>query len=154
MVASRHRFGILPAEEEAKMTETRSGGCLCGAVRYSVPWPPLAVMACHCTHCQKQSGSALSTIAMVPRNAVAIEGALTDYHDTGESGGKVIRRFCGVCGSPVISDIPQENLQGFLFIKTGTLDDNKDVVPASHLWVKSAQDWFVFPEGVPRVERQ
>lgn len=136
------------------MAETRSGGCLCGAVRYEVAWPPLSVMACHCTHCQKQSGSALSTIAMVPRDAVKVTGELTDYHDSGESGGAVVRRFCGTCGSPVLTDIPQEQLKGFLFIKTGTLDDTAGVSPASHLWTRSAQGWFVFPEGAVKVEKQ
>jgi hypothetical protein len=140
--------------EEAALGETRSGGCLCGSVRYQIPWPPLGMMACHCTHCQKQSGSALSTIAMVPRAAVELTGTLTEYQDHGESGGSVLRRFCGKCGSPIISDIPQEGLKDFLFIKTGSLDDTSGANPTSHLWTKSAQEWFVFPEGVAMVEKQ
>lgn len=55
--------------------------------------------ACNCTHCQKQSGSALSIIARVPREALTVTGVLTDFHDTAESGAPVIRRFCGKCGS-------------------------------------------------------
>lgn len=136
------------------MTSTRSGRCLCGAVRYETAWPPVSVMACHCTHCQKQSGSALSIIAMVPRDAVQITGTLTDFHDKGDSGGSVIRRFCGTCGSPVISDIPQEAVKNFVFIKTGTLDDTSDLAPATHLWTNSAQDWFAFPDDAVKVPQQ
>ncbi|WP_211347414.1 GFA family protein [Sphingorhabdus contaminans] len=136
------------------MRETRSGGCLCGAVRYEVAWPPLGVSACHCTHCQKQSGSAFSIIARVPREALEVTGILTDFYDTGESGSPVIRRFCAKCGSPLISEIQQEPLDSFFFIKTGTLDDTSSVVPTSHWWTSRAQDWFKFPDGAVIMDRQ
>ncbi|QIG54568.1 GFA family protein [Altererythrobacter sp. BO-6] len=136
------------------MSETRSGGCLCGAVRYEVAWPPLGVSACHCTHCQKQSGSALSVIARVPREALKMTGVLTDFHDTAESGGSVIRRFCAKCGSPLISEIPQGQSAAFLFIKTGTLDDTSGASPTSHWWTSSAQEWFNFPDDAVMMERQ
>lgn len=134
------------------MSETRSGGCLCGAVRYTIAWPPAGVMACHCTHCQKQSGSALSTIAMVQRDAVQLAGTLTTYEDQGESGGTVYRKFCGRCGSPVISDIP--GFPAMLFVKTGTLDDTSGAAPGTHLWTDSAQAWFAFPADAQRIARQ
>lgn len=136
------------------MTDKRTGGCLCGAVRYTAQGAPVMVMACHCKNCQRQSGSALSIIAAFPREAVTIEGELTAYHDTGESGGAVIRKFCGTCGSPVVSDIPQAQFAALLFVKTGTMDDPTGLTPTTHLWTASAQDWFAYPEGVPKVERQ
>jgi hypothetical protein len=114
----------------------------------------LGVSACHCTHCQKQSGSALSIIARVPGEALKVTGVLTDFHDRGESGGPVIRRFCAKCGSPLISEIAQEHSAAFLFLKTGTLDDTSGLSPASHWWTSSAQDWFVFAEDAVMVERQ
>jgi hypothetical protein len=112
------------------------------------------VIACHCTHCQKQSGSALSTIAVVPRAAVQRTGVLTDFVDTGDSGGRVTRQFCGRCGSPVFTDIPGEQHEAVLYLKTGTLDDNSGAVPASHIWTDSAQSWFPFPDGAVKVPRQ
>ena len=136
------------------MTETRSGGCLCGAVRYEIPWPPLGVVACHCTHCQKQSGSALSTIVVTPRAAFKLTGELKSYLDTAESGGTLTRKFCGKCGSPIISDIPGVQHEAVLYVKSGTLDDSSGANPAAHIWTDSAQGWFVFPEGVPTVPKQ
>ncbi len=136
------------------MTEQRSGGCLCGAVRYTAEGSPVMVVACHCKNCQKQSGSALSTIAAYPRAAVAITGELSIYNDKGESGGAVIRKFCGKCGSPIISDIPQPQFAEMLFIKTGTFDDTTGLTPSTHLWTSSAQDWFAYPDGVAMVEKQ
>lgn len=118
---------------------TRTGGCLCEAVRYTVSGDPVAQAVCHCTHCQKQSGSAFSIIIGFPDAAVSVEGDLTIYADQGESGNPVGRRFCGKCGSPIISDVAVT--PGITWIKAGTLDDPKHLAPAMHVWGKSKQDW-------------
>jgi hypothetical protein len=136
------------------MSETRSGGCLCGAVRYETNWPPIATAVCHCKNCQKQAGSALSVIAVLRRDALKIDGALTLYEDKGESGFPVWRRFCGKCGSPVTSDTPGAQDQGIIFLKAGTLDEAADLAPTLHYWRSSAQGWFEFPEGVACLEKQ
>jgi hypothetical protein len=118
---------------------TITGGCLCGAVRYTCDSDPLLCVTCHCTNCQKQAGSALSVIIAVPETAVAFEGVLTTYNDTGDSGGTVRRQFCGTCGSPVFSRV--DSPQGLMFIKAGTLDDTSILKPAFHCYAKSKQDW-------------
>lgn len=48
------------------MSFPQSGGCQCGAIRYEISGPPAAVYACHCTECQKQSGSAFAMAAVIP----------------------------------------------------------------------------------------
>lgn len=136
------------------MSETRQGGCLCGAVRYEVKWPPIATAVCHCINCQKQAGSALSVIAVFPRDGLSINGTLTLYEDKGESGLPVWRRFCGTCGSPVTSDTPGAQEQGIIFLKAGTLDDAHDLEPTRHYWTSSAQSWFKLPDGVTCMEKQ
>src|SRR5271167_2502735 len=45
----------------------QSGGCQCGAIRYEITGPPAAVYACHCTECQRQSGSAFAMAAVIPQ---------------------------------------------------------------------------------------
>lgn len=129
------------------MSNIREGGCLCGAVRYTAAWPPLATATCSCTHCQKQSGSAISILAVLPRDAVTVTGTLTVYQDRADSGQAVFRKFCGACGSPVITETPQGTADGLIFIKAGTLDDTSNLAPAVHYWTDSAQDWFVFGPG-------
>jgi hypothetical protein len=125
------------------MSKSREGGCLCGAVRYIAEWPPIAVVACHCRNCQKQAGSALSVVGVLQRNALKVTGAPAVY-----------RKFCGKCGSPVITDTVAAEQQGIIFIKAGTLDDVSGLAPATHYWTDSAQDWFVFPDGGVKLERQ
>lgn len=116
-----------------------TGGCLCEAVRYSVSGDPVAQAVCHCTNCQKQSGSAFSIIIGFPDAAVNLEGELTTYADHGESGNVVGRKFCGKCGSPILSEVAVT--PGITWIKAGTLDDPKHLAPSMHVWGKSKQDW-------------
>ncbi len=134
--------------------DRREGGCLCGAVRYDVAWPPLMLLTCSCRNCQKQSGSALSVVGAAKRDDLALRGELTTFTDRGDSGEAVYRQFCAVCGSPVLTDTPGAQAQGLIFFKAGTLDRTDDLAPTSHLWSDSAQGWMAWPEGAPRLPRQ
>ena len=136
------------------MSETRTGGCLCGAVRYLVDWPPMVVATCSCKNCQKQAGSALSVIAVMPSSALRVTGVLTTYTDTAERGKDVYRKFCGVCGSPVITETPEATEQGLVFIKAGTLDEANDLSPTVHYWTCSAPAWMRLPEDGLQLEKQ
>ena len=54
--------------------ETLTGGCMCGAVRYTIAEKPLSAGLCHCNRCRPQSGSAFSTVIFVHRSAITIIG--------------------------------------------------------------------------------
>lgn len=136
------------------MAETREGGCLCGKVRYRAAWPPLQVVTCHCRNCQKQAGSALSIIAVLPRDGLEVTGELRTFEDRGTSGQKVFRRFCPNCGSPVLTDTERAREQDIIFVKAGTLDDVSDLEPRAHYWTESAQPWMPFPPGARKKARE
>lgn len=135
------------------MTE-RTGGCLCGNIRYTLDGDPLATAVCHCKNCQKQAGSALSVVAVVPRDKLRIEGQLKIFEDRGTSGQTVYRQFCPKCGSPVITDTPAAKDADIIFIKAGSFDDTSHLKPTTHYWTKSAQDWFQFPDGAELLETE
>lgn len=124
----------------------RTGGCLCGNIRYTLSAEPLAVVVCHCRNCQKQAGSALSVVAVVARDALKLQGAPKVFEDRGTSGQVVYRNFCADCGSPVVTDTPRAREQGIIFIKAGTLDDVSDLRPSAHYWTRSAQPWIRLPD--------
>lgn len=136
------------------MSEVRHGGCLCGAVRYEAEWPPLATVVCHCRNCQKQAGSALSVVGVLRRDGLRLVGQLTTYQDLGASGQPVYRKFCGQCGSPVITDTPDAEAKGVIFIKAGTLDETADLAPSLHYWTRSAQGWLTLPDDIECLEAQ
>ncbi len=131
----------------------KTGGCLCGAIKYELSGEAQMVGICHCKNCQRQAGSSFSVIAGYPSEAIVLSGdELSVYEDEGESGNKVRRKFCGKCGSPILSEI--EGQPATVFLKAGTLDETSDLVPQFHLWCDSAQEWFQIPEGVPAMPKQ
>lgn len=117
-----------------------TGGCLCGAVRYTIAAQPVLEAVCHCRNCQKQAGSAFSVLFGVPKDSVARTRTLTVYHDTGDSGAAVYRQFCGTCGSPVITEVP--GLPDMIFIKAGTLDDPSWLKPTVQFYCSRAHPWL------------
>jgi len=129
-----------------------SGGCLCGAVRYESSGEVMATSVCHCTHCQRISGSAFSVNVLVPRAGVIYTGdAPASYTDTAESGRKLARRFCGRCGSSIASE--PEAMPDVTVLKAGTLDDRSTVKPGTHIWCGSRQPWVEVPAGVPQFDK-
>lgn len=118
---------------------SQTGRCLCGQVSYSIDGAPAVTAVCHCTHCQRQSGAAFSVNLMVQESQLTLKGAMTTFEDKGDSGNKVYRKFCGTCGSPILSAL--EGMPGMVAIKAGTLDDVSGVKPAVQVWCDSKQGW-------------
>ena len=112
------------------------GGCLCGSVRYTCDAESLGQGVCHCKDCQKQSGTAFSIFIDVPREALQLSGRpLKAYTNKGDSGGKVIRKFCDQCGSTVLGEV--ETHPNLIFINAGTLDNPNNFEPEEEIWTQS-----------------
>lgn len=142
------RIGLICSHFNNRWTRAMpkfSGGCLCGAVRYECNAEPLGMAICHCTHCQKVSGSAFSVNIVVPAPSVAWQGQSASYADTGESGKPLSRKFCRNCGSSLATET--EALPGAIVIKAGTLDDKSWLKPNYHIWTRSAQPWVQIQSG-------
>lgn len=132
---------------------TQTGHCLCGAVRYEISGAPAMTGICHCRNCQRQAGSAFSTLAAVARTEFSLTaGEPKRYLDEDtDSGNPVERFFCGNCGSPIYSAIGAQ--PDMLFLKTGTLDDTSAFTPQFHAWCVSKQDWVTLEDGIPQLDR-
>jgi len=130
-----------------------SGRCLCGATRYRIGEAPLIVYACHCTDCQKRSGSAFGLSMWVRRAALELtQGEATLNVSATEDGRARHTRVCAKCLTRLWSE-PQTRPE-IAVVRPGTLDDTSWLRPQAHIWTRSAQPWFAFPEGVPRHETQ
>ncbi|MFZ1882889.1 MAG: GFA family protein [Rhodoplanes sp.] len=128
------------------------GGCLCGTVRYECNAEPLMTAVCHCTHCQKTSGSAFSINIGVPADSVAISGgSLARFKDVGTSGKPAWRSFCQTCGSSLATEA--EAFPGVVFLKAGTLDDPSWLDPKLHIWTQSKQPWVTIGPDATQVEQ-
>lgn len=136
------------------MTETHEGGCLCGAVRYRVTGQPTRTAVCHCTFCQRRTGSAFGISAYFAEQDVAItQGVLHPYeHRSDESRRWLKMEFCPTCGTTVTWTA--ELFPGERAVAGGTLDDPNWLKLDRHLWTRSAQHWMVFPAEIQRIEKQ
>ena len=129
-----------------------SGGCLCGAVRFTVEDKPIIGRACWCTVCQKLGLGGPAVGAAFKTGTLKIDGTLTDYVSTADSGNRMHRRFCPVCGTHLFSG--SESRPQLVFIRAGALDDPEIVQPSSTIWVKSAPSWACIHPNLPKVDGQ
>lgn len=118
------------------MTQTTSGGCLCGAVTFEVEGAFDAFFLCHCARCRKDTGSAHA--------ANLFSGSATVTWLTGEAfvkgyrlpGTRHERSFCSQCGSA----LPRTG-EGMLVVPAGSLDDPVDVRPTAHISCAYRASW-------------
>ncbi len=118
-----------------------TGGCLCGAIRYTIDAAVSGLRACHCLNCQKSSGTGGTVNAVVPTGSFKIvKGSVKRYHDAATQSGRTLsRNFCGDCGSPVYS---QRNPDpGFVVVRAGTLDDSTGMKIVTNIWTAAARTW-------------
>jgi hypothetical protein len=130
------------------------GSCLCGKITYSCDAEPVATAVCHCTDCQRQTGTSFSIIVGVPSDALHVEGdSLGSFTTVGtDTQQEVARKFCRECGSPIVS--VADAMPGMSFIKAGTLDDTSWLEPQMHVWSDSAQPWIPLDNHVgPKLPR-
>jgi hypothetical protein len=130
-----------------------SGRCLCGAIQYEGDTEIKSTSVCHCTDCQRQTGTTSSLVIEVVEEAFIVSGdSLKTFTTVGtDHGSNTYRSFCGNCGSPIYSRI--EAFPGTVFIKAGTLNDTTWLNPTEELWCKSQQLWVLPIPGATRYER-
>lgn len=83
------------------MSQTYTGGCACGAIRYEIPAEPLFMNHCQCRDCQRKSGTGHGSYLTFPNAGVKREGEAKHWDIVGDSGNVKTRAFCPTCGSPV-----------------------------------------------------
>ena len=120
-----------------------TGGCLCGAITYSVSGPLRPVIACHCTQCRKTSGHHVAATSAA-RGDISINGTVTWY----ASSETAKRGFCAVCGSNLFWDGDGQNLSIF----AGTLDGDADIKLAGHIFCADKGGYYDISDGVPQAE--
>ena len=126
-----------------------TGGCLCGQVRYSTNAEPAFTGVCHCTSCQKESGTAFNVVIAVPQSELSIQGSPKVYAGSkGDSGQDYIRRFCPNCGSTILSE--PAALPGMSILRAGTLDDPSWLKPSMEIFCDSQQPWVELGGGMQR----
>jgi hypothetical protein len=126
------------------MTDTHSGSCLCGSVRFTVVGPLRGVIACHCKQCRKQSGHFYAA-TNCPDDSLTVEGSghLKWYQSS--EGAK--RGFCGNCGSALFWKDETSNSTSIL---AGAFDKPSGLKMERHIFCQSKGDYYDITDGLPQ----
>ena len=127
------------------------GGCDCRHIRYRMQTRPLIVHCCHCSWCQRETGSAFVLNALIEAERLvhlAEEPAIIDTPSLSGRGQKIAR--CPQCRIALWSTYPGAG-PFVRFVRVGTLDTPDRLPPDIHIFTASKQPWVVLPAGVPAV---
>jgi hypothetical protein len=152
----RNRLRCRDIIGEPKMTRFHEGGCLCGELRYTAFGDPMRVTVCHCTWCQRRTGSAFAVEALFDQAQVRITGVTSRFRSVSDESGRWLELdFCPKCGASI--GFTFERLQGHRMIDCGTFDDPSWISPGRfefrYVYLRSAQCWSDVPEGAQTFDR-
>ena len=117
----------------------RSGGCLCGAVRFVARGEPYRVGICHCLDCRKHHGAPFNASAIYPEAAVTVSGKTSSYEG---------RHFCPRCGSSVFAQSADE-----VELHLGAFDAPDQFHPRYELWTIRREGWLPDFAGMKHYRR-
>jgi hypothetical protein len=130
------------------------GSCHCGHIAFEADVDPATAGICHCTDCQKMSGTAFRTgVTTLPDAFKLTSGTLKTYVKTAESGNKRAQTFCPECGTQIYSSNIGEGSKTYR-LRLGVLRQRAELAPKRQIWFRSAQPWIKDIAAIPTVERQ
>lgn len=125
------------------------GSCLCGAVKFEIQGSFDSFYLCHCSRCQKDTGSAhganlfSATAQLTWQQGKAL---VKTFHLPSTRHSK---SFCVECGSA----LPNVQMDGtLLVVPAGSLDSPLAKRPDGHLFMSSKAEWDELLETVKQHE--
>ena len=127
-----------------------TGSCACGAVRFEIDEPLVAAAYCHCTRCQRRTGTAMQASAKLAPGSMRItEGE--DRLKGWWAGDGLEKVFCGDCGAAVLAW--DHDTHEIAIVRLGAIDGDPGVRPQAHQFVANAAPWQPLPDdGLPRFD--
>ena len=124
------------------------GACLCGGVRLEIDAAPTSASYCHCTRCQRRTGTGSSANAWLVPGSMRITAGEDLVREWAPEQG-FVKAFCGECGSALYSRAPDAD--GPSSVRLGVLDGDHGIRPQWRQFVAYAAAWESIPDdGLPR----
>jgi hypothetical protein len=120
-----------------------TGGCLCGGVRYEVTAPPLSAGYCHCTRCQRRTGTAASAQARLAPGSLRVTQGAEFVREYAPPDG-FLKCFCSNCGGALWSKDPDAGQ--VMSVRLGTFDGDPGIRPSFRTFVAYAAPWEAIPD--------
>jgi len=119
------------------------GGCLCGSVRYEIDEPLVSSSYCHCTRCQRRTGTAAAPSARIAPGSLRVVAGeeLIRCWQPDEGFAKC---FCSNCGGALWSRDPHDAER--IAVRLGTVDGDPGIRPSYRTFVSSAVVWEPIPD--------
>ena len=131
----------------SELSETATGGCLCGAVRYRLEGAPFSVIFCHCESCRRHTGAPAVALAGYRRNQVQYtKGKPTVFASSPGVG----RAFCNECGTPMTWEGDGGEHGPIVEFLIGTMDEPNAFAPQCHIHHQERLSWFETSDRLPR----
>jgi hypothetical protein len=121
-----------------------TGGCVCGGVRYEISEPFVSANYCHCTRCQRRTGTGSSANARCAEGSFRLTQGdeLVKVWDPG--GGGFEKAFCSNCGSALFSRNAETKRE--VAVRLGTVDGDPGIRPDKHQFTDYAACWEPIPD--------
>jgi hypothetical protein len=125
-----------------------TGGCNCGAVRFELSEPLVSASYCHCTRCQRRTGTAASANGRAAPGSFRFVAGEEHVGVWAPEGGAE-KLFCTLCGSALCSRVPGDPQR--FGVRLGAIDGDPGIRPQWHQYVAYAAAWEKIPDdGLPR----
>ncbi|MGH2781287.1 MAG: GFA family protein [Gaiellaceae bacterium] len=125
------------------MSPSLTGSCGCGAVRFEVTSPLVSAAYCHCTRCQRRTGTAASASGRVESGSVRVVAGEEELRSWAPPGG-FEKVFCVRCGSALFSRPP--GAADYVGVRLGAIDGDPGIRPQWHQYVAYAAPWEEIPD--------
>jgi hypothetical protein len=126
-----------------------SGGCSCGAVRYTLNAEPVRAFQCQCRDCQMDSGGGHASVFVFPRAALDLSGEVREIARTSARGNTKRKGFCPACGVSIYNK--PDAVPDMVGIYVGSLDDASTFKPGIVVYAARGYAWDFLDPAVPKL---
>jgi hypothetical protein len=123
----------------------RTARCCCGGLQVVASGEPSFVVACHCTECQRRTGSVFGVSAYYPKAQICPSGASRTHTRDGQDGRQLRLHFCPDCGTTVYweADFRPDHFG----VAVGAFADPQFPAPVRSVWEENRHPWTGFEHG-------
>jgi len=142
----------VPSPQPPAVTLPLTGACGCGLVRFEIDAPLIGAAYCHCTRCQRRTGTGAQASARLRPGSLTVLSGREQLRGW-NAGTGLEKVFCGACGSAVFA---RQGPDGAIeIVRLGAIDGDPGVRPFAHQFVAYAAPWETIPDdGLPRFDER
>lgn len=128
-------------------TMSRTAQCCCGSLRLEAEGEPASVVICHCSDCQRRTGSVMGVGAYFAADKVKASGPARSFTRKGRSGGTFTQYFCPDCGTALYWEAALR--PGLVGVAVGGFGGAPFSLPTRSVWEENKHGWVTLGADIP-----